>query len=87
MPLSCVKRVFGVERSMAKRMEFILLEDGSSIDHPVRIQGWTDNTKYWPAITYDDIYKYMIESKSVDGKSYKGLDSFNYFISGWVVST
>ena len=39
---------------MAKRMEFILLEDGSSIDYPVRIQGWTDKTKYWPAITYVD---------------------------------
>ncbi len=63
--------------------------EGVILDHPDTIHTWFDNTKEWPSITYGDIYNYLIESKCVDGKamkSYKGLDSFNYFQSGWVVS-
>lgn len=74
---------------MANPKEKIMLKDGSSLSHPGTIKIWSDNTKLWPSITYGDIYNYLIESEAVDGKamkSYKSLDSFNYFLSGWVVS-
>ena len=67
----------------------IVLSDKTTLDHPSTITSWTDDTRYWPRITYGDIYNYMIESKSADGKtmqSYKGFNSYNYFLSGWVVS-
>jgi hypothetical protein len=69
--------------------EKIVLEGGLVLEHTHNLRNWLDDIKQWPPITYGDIYNYLIESKSVDGKemkSYKGLESFNYFQSGWVVS-
>jgi hypothetical protein len=74
---------------MSTPKENIVLEGELVLKHPNNIHNWLDDMKQWPSITYGDIYNYLIESKSVDGKemkSYKGLDSFNYFQSGWVVS-
>ena len=74
---------------MAKLNESILLNDGNLIPHPDKITTWCDNTKLWPSITYGDIYNHLIETKAVDGKAmkcFKSLDSFNYFLSGWVIS-
>ena len=67
----------------------IVLSDKTTLDHPSTITSWTDDTRYWPPVDYLDIRTYMIESKSVDGKAmkgYKGFTSYNYFLSGWVVS-
>ncbi len=75
--------------TMSVTDEKIVLEGELLLEHPDNIRNWLDDTKQWPSITYGDIYNYLIESKSVDGKemkSYKGLDSFNYFQSGWMVS-
>ena len=46
------------------------------------------NVEEFPDITYPDIVNYLISSQSPytldDLKSYKSLESYNYFVSGWV---
>ena len=74
---------------MSRKMKPIILDDNVHIEHPNDIKEWIDDTKYWPSITYGDIYKYLIDSKTVDGKAMKGwkiMESRTYFLSGWVVS-
>ena len=49
---------------------------------------WCKNVKFWPDIAYPDIVNYLINAQTPysleDLKSYKSLESYNYFISGWV---
>ena len=58
---------------MSSKMKPIILDDNVHTEHPNDIKEWIDDTKYWPLITYGDIYKYFIESKTVDGKAMKGV--------------
>ena len=49
---------------------------------------WSGNVEEFPDITYPDIVNYLISSQCPytldDLKSYKSLESYNYFVSGWV---
>ena len=49
---------------------------------------WKNDPKILPHIEYPDIVNYCVYSKSAytldQLKSYKSLDSYNQFISGWV---
>ena len=44
----------------------------------------------WPEVQYPDIFCYLIETTSeYTGetlKAYKSLDSYNYFVNGWVAN-
>lgn len=43
--------------------------------------------KRWPAVSYPDIFNYLVLSEGYDGgemQNYKSMDSFNYFKSGKV---
>ena len=66
------------------------VEEGELVlEHPNNIWNWSDDTKQWPSIVYGDIYTYLIDSKTVDGKrvkSWKSFNSLNYWLNGWVVS-
>ena len=69
--------------------EKIVLEGELVLEHPNSIRNWSDDVKQWPSILYGDIYNYLINSKTVDGQgmnSWKSMDSYNYWQSGWVVS-
>lgn len=49
---------------------------------------WEDNMKMWPDVMYPDIFTYLIDSPGVHTKdamkAYKSLQSYNYFLSGYV---
>jgi len=56
--------------------------------YQVEAKSWTDNVKLFPDISYPDIVNYLVNTKSAytldDLKAYKSLESYNYFVSGWV---
>jgi hypothetical protein len=39
----------------------------------------------WPEVSYPDIVNYLVNTKSAELKAYKSLQSYNYFISGFVL--
>ena len=49
---------------------------------------WITDVNMWPNVTYPDIVTYLIFTKSAytadDLKSYKSLEAYNQFVSGWV---
>ncbi|GFX36935.1 hypothetical protein TNCV_1174371 [Trichonephila clavipes] len=49
-------------------------------------QVFVHNKKLWPPITFGDIYMYLVEQECTYTKkkmqNYKGLDAFNYVLSG-----
>ena len=55
---------------------------------PYEIPSWSEDPQILPKITYPDIVNYLIFSPSPytmdDLKSYKSLEAYNYFVSGWV---
>lgn len=55
---------------------------------PYEILSWSEDPQILPKITYPDIVNYLIFSPSPytmdDLKSYKSLEAYNYFVSGWV---
>ena len=62
--------------------------NGQKLQHPDEIGNWTDDTKYWPSITLQEITIYLIVSKAVDGqemRNHRFLDSYNYFQSGSIL--
>jgi hypothetical protein len=50
---------------------------------------FSDDVKLLPKITYPDIVNYLVFSSSPytsdDLKNYKGLDTHNQFVCGWVI--
>ncbi|XP_070381607.1 uncharacterized protein [Dermacentor albipictus] len=62
-------------------------QDGRSYDHPDLVKRWLDDMREWPAVRAPDIIFYLLNSKACDlqaVKSYRSLESYNYFQSGWV---
>lgn len=49
---------------------------------------WTEDKGVLPSITYPDIVNYLVFTKSPytmeDLKAYKGLEAYQFFVSGWV---
>lgn len=49
---------------------------------------WSSDMSKWPEVCYPDIVNYLVYSQSaytlVELKAYKSLQSYNYFISGFV---
>ncbi|XP_060075798.1 uncharacterized protein LOC132555467 [Ylistrum balloti] len=49
---------------------------------------WSDDVHELPAIAYPDIVNYLVNTQSAytldNLKAYKSLESYNYFVSGWV---
>lgn len=49
---------------------------------------WTTDLEIVPSIAYPDIFNYLVLTKSAytleEFKSYKSLDAYNFFVSGWV---
>ncbi|KAL3889699.1 hypothetical protein ACJMK2_002028 [Sinanodonta woodiana] len=50
---------------------------------------WTQDVDKWASVTYPDIVNYLLFSTSAytmdELKSYKGLEAYNQFVSGWVM--
>ena len=71
----------------ARYIEKTKLINGSD---PYRISKteWTDDPNDLPDVTYPDIVNYLVTTESSytldDLKDYKSLQSYNYFVSGWV---
>lgn len=69
------------ERYLAK----LTIIDGKD---PYMLSSWSEDVQILPNVTYPDIVNYLLFSPSSytldDLKSYKGLDAYNYFVSGWV---
>lgn len=59
-------------------------------EDPYQIKDWSDDKSGLPTITNMNIITYLLFSKSGYTEehlsSYKGLESYKYFISGWVRS-
>ncbi|XP_060084947.1 uncharacterized protein LOC132564294 [Ylistrum balloti] len=55
---------------------------------PYELKSWSSDVHLLPKISYPDIVNYLVFSPSPytldDLKSYKGLEAYNQFISGWV---
>ena len=55
---------------------------------PYEILSWSEDPQILPKITYPDIVNYLLFSPSPytmdDLKSYKSLEAYNYFVSGWL---
>ncbi|XP_062576035.1 uncharacterized protein LOC134237903 [Saccostrea cucullata] len=51
-------------------------------------QNWSKDIEKWASVTYPDIVNFLLFSTSAytldQLKSYKGLESYNQFVSGWV---
>ena len=65
------------------------MSDMLEIPSPAEIRTWVDDMKRWPAVSYPDIFNYLVLSEGYDGgemQNYKSMDSFNYFKSGKVSS-
>lgn len=49
-----------------------------------------DELKLWPSVEYPDIVNYLLVQTSwrtkEEMKAYKSLESYNFFVSGWVHS-
>ncbi|XP_070395468.1 uncharacterized protein [Dermacentor albipictus] len=63
------------------------LGDGRSYGHPDLVKRWLDDMREWPPVRAPDIIFYLLNSKACDlqaVKSYRSLESYNYFQSGWV---
>ncbi|RDD42711.1 hypothetical protein TrispH2_006575 [Trichoplax sp. H2] len=73
--------------SLARYIEKTKLIDGAD---PYRIMKdqWSTDDKDLPDITYPDIVNYLVTTESSytleDLKDYRSLQSYNYFVSGWV---
>lgn len=64
-----------------------LLTDG--IDPYIISKGnWSGNTDHFPSISFRDLVSYLLFTKSAyttdELRSYKGLEAYNEFVSGWV---
>ncbi|XP_014679849.1 PREDICTED: uncharacterized protein LOC106819776 [Priapulus caudatus] len=50
---------------------------------------WSKDISEWPEVTYPDIVNYLVFNQSAytlqELKAYKSLESYNYFVSGWVL--
>ena len=70
----------------ARYVEKIALCDG--VDPYASSTKYEDDISKWPAVSYPDIVNYLVLSTSFatgkQMKAYKSLESYNYFVSGWV---
>ena len=68
----------------------LVLSTGEKLPDPYSIpsEEWIADMSKWPAITWPDIYSYLIEKPSVYTKdslcAYKSLDAYNYVLCGHV---
>lgn len=54
---------------------------------PSALHPWTDNVSKWPAISYDSIRKYLLESEASDGaqaNAKRSMDAIQFYLEGWV---
>ena len=67
-----------------EKLELIDHEDPYQIDN----KSWIQDVDEWANVTYPDIVNYLLFTKSAytmdELKSYKGLEAYNQFVSGWV---
>ena len=84
---------WSLSEDVRKRYEEKLQKIGLDIDpySPQELRNLNILTNIeWPNVQYPDIYHYMINTPSLytkeDLKAYKSLDSYNYFVSGWIIS-
>lgn len=58
-----------------------------SVPHPTKLTSatsWIDDMKQWPAVTYVDIFNYLVLSEGADSKelrNYKSTEAYNYPLS------
>ena len=61
---------------------------GNQDPYTIEKQRWSLDIEKWAAVTYPDIVNFLLYTTSSytldELKSYKGLDAYNQFISGWV---
>lgn len=61
---------------------------GARDPYTIGTKEWRDDPDIFPDVTYPDIVNYLVFQQSVysleDLKAYKSLESYNYFINGWV---
>ena len=67
----------------------LTLSNGEILPDPFNLdQGWDDDVKLLPDISWPDIYNYLINSPSSFSKenlkAYKSLEAYNFFICGHV---
>ena len=52
------------------------------------VDGWSEDPKHWPDVTFGDVYAYLIEIPGPftreSMKAYKSLEAYDFFIAGHV---
>ena len=61
---------------------------GGRDPYEIASKDWSNDKSRWPELDYFDIVNYLVYSLShytmTEMRSYKSLDSYNYFVHGWV---
>ena len=68
-----------------KKMELVGL---GSCPYDLVPEAWTDDVTLWPPVEFPDIVLYLLQTPGQYTreklKAYKSLETYNYFVSGWV---
>ena len=61
---------------------------GGRDPYEIASKDWSNDKSRWPELDYFDVVNYLVYSLShytmTEMRSYKSLDSYNYFVHGWV---
>ena len=83
-----IRYVDTLDKVSRKRYDEKLEFCGGLDPYDIDLSVWDEDVNTWPEVEYGDIANYFVFTQSAyifeEMKAYKALDSYNYFVSGWV---
>ena len=78
----------GLEGEAKRRYDQKLLLVGGIDPYTLSKAEWSKNTDDFPSVSFPDLVSYLLFTRSAytgdELRSYKGLEAYNQFVSGWV---